>query len=176
MRMRLLADSAFLLTGKPFFVPDFASRFTCCPGLCVRIDRLGKHIAQRYAHRYYNSVAACGLVCPHNLADAGVCDDADARCGSFDGSLLLGNFLPYDGASDVAVCLTNEAGISSTWCQTDLPGTLHSVITELSRYMTLKMGDMIVFPASENEAVELHVGGELNATLSGTVSLKTRIR
>ncbi len=176
MRVRSLADSAVLPSRKPFFVPDFASRFTCRPALCVRIDRLGKHIAQRYAHRYYNSVAACGLVCAHEMADSTVCDDADARSNSFDGALLLGDFVPYDGEPDVAVSLTTETGASFAWSSTGLPETLHAVITELSRYMTLKMGDLIVLPADDNESVELHIGGELNATVAGVASLRTRIR
>lgn len=176
LQMHLLADSAILPSGKPFFVPDFADHFTCQPALCVRVDRLGKHIALRYAHRYYNSVAACGLVTAHNLVDAGLLDAADARSTSFDGALLLGQLVPYEGATDVAVRLTTETGDSVTCSWHKLPDYVDGVITELSRYMTLKMGDLIVLPASENQAVELHVGGELRATVGDVASLKTRIR
>ena len=176
LRMRLLADSAILPSGKPFFVPDFADHFTCQPALCVRVDRLGKHIARRYAHRYYNSVAACGLVMAHNLADADLLDATDARNTSFDGALLLGKLVPYDGATDITVNLTTEMGNCVTCSWPELPDYVDGVITELSRYMTLKMGDLIVLPARENEAVELHVGGELRATVGDAISLKTRIR
>ena len=176
LRVRLVADSAVVPSGKPFFVTDFAHHFTCRPALCVCVDRLGKHIARRYAHRYYNSVAACGLVTARNLADAGLLDDADVRSTSFDGALLLGKLVPYDGATDVAVSLTTETGNCVTCSWPELPDYVDGVITELSRYMTLKMGDLIVLPARENEAVELHVGGELLATVGDAASLKTRIR
>ena len=49
-------DSAILKGGKPFFIPDFAERFDYEAELVVRISKLGKNIAPRFAHRYYDAV------------------------------------------------------------------------------------------------------------------------
>ncbi|HAO63855.1 MAG TPA: 2-hydroxyhepta-2,4-diene-1,7-dioate isomerase, partial [Porphyromonadaceae bacterium] len=51
-----------LVGNKPFFIPDFAPEFVLHPALAVRIDRLGKNIAPRFAHRYYQSASACAVV------------------------------------------------------------------------------------------------------------------
>ena len=59
---RLMADSTMLVGNKPFFIPDFAPEFVLHPALAVRIDRLGKNIAPRFAHRYYQSASACAVV------------------------------------------------------------------------------------------------------------------
>ncbi|KAA6306668.1 Ureidoglycolate lyase, partial [termite gut metagenome] len=49
-------DSAILKDGKPFFIPDFSNEIHYETELVVRISRLGKHIAQRFAHRYYDAI------------------------------------------------------------------------------------------------------------------------
>ena len=50
------SDSSLLKDGKPFFIPDFSSEVHYETEIVVRIDRLGKNIAERFAHRYYNEV------------------------------------------------------------------------------------------------------------------------
>ena len=52
----LKPDSAILKDGKPFFLPDFSKEMHYETELVVRICRLGKHIAPRFAHRYYDAV------------------------------------------------------------------------------------------------------------------------
>lgn len=49
-------DSAILKDGKPFFVPDFSNEVHYETEVVVRICRLGKNIAPRFAHRYYDAV------------------------------------------------------------------------------------------------------------------------
>ena len=50
------ADSALLTGGKPFFIPDFTERCEYETEIVVRISRLGRSIAPRWAHRYYDAV------------------------------------------------------------------------------------------------------------------------
>ena len=52
----LKPDSALLKDGKPFFIPDFSQEVHYEAELVVRICRLGKNIAERFAHRYYDAV------------------------------------------------------------------------------------------------------------------------
>ena len=49
-------DSAILKDGKPFFIPDFSNEIHYETELVVRINRLGKNIAPRFANRYYDAV------------------------------------------------------------------------------------------------------------------------
>ena len=49
-------ESALIREGKPFFVPDFAERFEYETEIVVRINRLGKDVAERFAHRYYDEL------------------------------------------------------------------------------------------------------------------------
>ena len=53
LEIDVIPDSAIQKSGKPFFVPDFASRFQFSAAAAVHVCRLGKNIAQRFANRYY---------------------------------------------------------------------------------------------------------------------------
>ena len=55
--INLLPDTALLMRGRPFFVPDFAWPCTVQLHGVVRIARLGKNIAPRFAYRYYDAVS-----------------------------------------------------------------------------------------------------------------------
>lgn len=175
LRVRLVADSALLPSGKPFFVPDFATRFTGRIALALRMGRLGKHIAAKFAHRYFSTVAACCMVTPHEGQCNGMNAEEDARLLSFDGSVLLGDFLPYDGQSDLNVSLCNEKGQEGTWLLPKTAPIFHGLIEELSRYFTLKMGDLILCDSGK-EVVDLNMGGEVHGSVCGEASLITRVR
>lgn len=49
-------ESAIVKNGKPFFIPDFDGRFDYETEIVVRICHLGKNIAERFAHRYYDAL------------------------------------------------------------------------------------------------------------------------
>ena len=49
-------ETALLKDGKPFFLPQFSDRIEYETELVFHISRLGKNIAGKFAHRYYDSV------------------------------------------------------------------------------------------------------------------------
>ncbi len=49
-------DSSLLKAGNPFFLPDFSSEIHYEAEIVVKINRLGKNIAEKFAHRYYDEV------------------------------------------------------------------------------------------------------------------------
>ena len=54
----LMADSSLLFTDRPFFLPDFADAFIATPTIIVRMGRLGKCVAPKFAHRYWDAFTA----------------------------------------------------------------------------------------------------------------------
>ena len=52
----LKPDTALLPKKNPFFIPDFTNDLHHELELVVRINRVGKSIEERFAHRYYNQV------------------------------------------------------------------------------------------------------------------------
>ena len=52
----LKPDTALLRNNDPFYIPDFTQEVHYECELVVRIDRLARHIAPRFAHRLYAEV------------------------------------------------------------------------------------------------------------------------
>ncbi len=169
----LIADSALLFSGRPFFVPEWADAFVAAPAVAVRIGRLGKCIAPKFALRYVDGIAACACVSSRG-GQAG-----DARFESFDGALMLGGFV----APGQLGCPLGEAQVVASLAgQMMMPTSLdianvdiEQVVSELSQYFTFKTGDLIV-AADVNLGERLVPGQDLTATIAGHESLQVRIR
>ena len=172
---RLMADSTMLVGNKPFFIPDFAPEFVLHPALAVRIDRLGKNIAPRFAHRYYQTASACAVVEAKVEAEIA---HLDARYTAFDGAFMLGKAFPIadldaDGGLKVQARINdNDKSFSTSLITTQ---QIDDIIAEASEYFTLKMGDMIVI-GSDNEGHSLSIGEHLSGTINEKESLTMRIK
>ena len=55
--MVLKGDSCLLTNRKPLFVPDWTQALCVTDCLVLRVSRLGKEIAPKFANRYYDAVA-----------------------------------------------------------------------------------------------------------------------
>ena len=88
-------DSAILKDGKPFFIPDFSNEVHYETELVVRINRLGKNIASRFAHRYYDAVTVgidfTARDLQRRFREVG---NPWELCKGFDSSAAIGTFVP----------------------------------------------------------------------------------
>lgn len=58
----LKPETALLKDHKPFFLPDFSNKIEYETEIVVHICRLGKNIAPRFAHRYYDAVTSASIL------------------------------------------------------------------------------------------------------------------
>ncbi|MDR0395467.1 MAG: fumarylacetoacetate hydrolase family protein [Tannerella sp.] len=140
-------DSALLKDGKPFFIPDFSSDIHYETEVVVRIGRLGKNIAEQFAHRYYDEVTVGIDFTARDL-------QADLRkkglpweiSKGFDGSAVTGDFVPLSEAGDVRK-LDFHLDIDGNTVQygntADMLFPVDRIIAYASRFFTLKIGDLI---------------------------------
>lgn len=94
-------DTALLKDNRPFFIPDFAQPCTYQASLVLRIGRLGRSIAPRFAHRYIDAVTVGIAFTADNLwreaVEKGLPWDVSK---GFDNAAVVGRFLTLDTASD----------------------------------------------------------------------------
>ena len=96
------SDSSLLKEGKPFFIPDFSSEVHYETEIVVRIDRLGKNIAERFAHRYYNEVTVGIDFTARDLQNKLRAQGLPWEISkAFDNSAVIGTFIPLEQAGDV---------------------------------------------------------------------------
>jgi len=143
----LKADSAVLKDGKPFFIPDYSNQIDYETELVVRIDRLGKNIAERFAHRYYSEVTVGIDFTARDLQQKLRAKGLPwSICKSFDNSAVIGDFIPVDRAGDInriPFHLDINEKIVQKGNTREILFTVDQIIAYASRFFTLKMGDLI---------------------------------
>ena len=140
-------DSAILKDGKPFFIPDFSNEVHYETELVVRINRLGKNIASRFAHRYYDAVTVgidfTARDLQRRFREAG---NPWELCKGFDSSAAIGTFVPVERLADVQN-LHFHLDIDGKTVQqghtADMLFRIDDIIAYVSRFVTLKIGDLL---------------------------------
>ena len=161
-------DSAILKDGKPFFVPDFSHEVHYETEVVVRICRLGKNIAPRFAHRYYDAVTVgidfTARDLQRKFREAG---NPWELCKGF----AIGTFISLEQAGGDLQNLDFHLDIDGCEVQrgntTDMLFKIDDIIAYVSRFMTLKIGDLLftgtpagVGPVSVGQHLQGYLGGE----------------
>lgn len=177
----LKPDTALLRNNDPFYVPDFSQEVHYECELVVRIDRVGKCIEERFAHRYYHEV---GLGIDFTARDL----QREAirlglpweRAKAFDRSAALApRFIPLEELGGDVQRLRFELELNGQVRQQgDTSLMLYPVnrlIACVSRYLTLRMGDLL-FTGTPAGVGPVRPGDTLRATLEGHEQLCFDIR
>lgn len=172
-------DSSVLKDGKPFFIPDFTEECDYETELVVRICRLGKCISPRFAHRYYDA-ATVGIDftardLQRKLRAAGLPWEL---CKGFDGATVLGDFVNKEHLPDIQQ-LNFRLDIDGVTKQTGYSGdmifTVDEIIAYVSRFFTLKIGD-IIFTGTPVGVGPVSIGQHLQGYLEGQKVLDFNVR
>ena len=172
-------DSAILKDGKPFFIPDFSNEIHYETELVVRINRLGKNIAPRFAHRYYDAVTvgidftARDLQC--KFREEG---HPWELCKGFDSSAAIGAFVPVDRFKDIQqlnFSLQIDGKEVQAGCTADMLFKVDDIIAYVSQFVTLKIGDLL-FTGTPAGVGPVHIGQHLQGYLEGEKLLDFHIR
>jgi acylpyruvate hydrolase len=162
-------DSSLLMKNKPFFLPEFSNEIHHEVEIVVRINRLGKHIEKRYAHRYYNEIS---------LGIDFTARDLQNRCKkegkpweiakAFDGSAVLGEFIRLDELPDrnaIPFHLDINGRTVQEGNTKDMLFSIDRIIEYVSGFVTFKMGDLLytgtpagVGPVEINDRLEGYIG------------------
>lgn len=141
-------DSALLKDGKPFFLPDFSEEVHYETELVVRICRLGKHVAERFAHRYYDAVTV-GIDFTARDLQRKFREQGNPweLSKGFDQSAAIGEFVPLERFGGDVQQLNFHLDIDGREVQrgntADMLFRVDEIIAYVSRFMTLKIGDLL---------------------------------
>ncbi len=143
----LKPDTAILLKKQPFFIPDFSDDIHHEVEILVKINKVGKHIDKKFAHKYYDEI---GLGIDFTARDLQAKLKAKGlpweKAKAFDGSAVIGNWLPKSKFKNVNT-INFSLQKNETLVQQGNTGFMLWKIDELieyvSKYFTLKIGDII---------------------------------
>lgn len=142
----LKPDSAILPKKMPFFIPPFSDDIHYEVEVLVKINKVGKHIDTKFAHKYYDEVS---------LGIDFTARDVQTKCKekglpwekakAFDGSAVIGDFHPkenYDLENLDFQLIKNEQIVQNGNTNAML-WKIDELIAYISQYFTLKKGDII---------------------------------
>lgn len=143
----LKPDTSILLKKQPFFIPDFSNNVHHEVEILVKINRIGKHIDRKFAHKYYNEI---GLGIDFTARDLQLQLKEKGlpweKAKAFDGAAVIGNFLPksnFEDINNINFRLEKNGSVQQIGNTSLLLWKIDTLIEYISKYFTLKIGDVI---------------------------------
>ncbi len=168
----LKPETALLKDGKPFFLPQFSNRIEHEVELVFHVSRLGKNIAPKFAHRYYDAVTVgIDFTARDIQAEARANGEPWEIAKGFDYSAPIGTFTPLSEETgkadnlDFTLFVNGEKRQQGNSSEMIFP--IDELIAYISRFYTLKIGDLIftgtpagVGPVKIGDHIEGYLGEE----------------
>ena len=139
---------ALLKQGMPFFLPDMGSRIDYEAELVVQICRVGKCIAERFAHRYYQHITLGIDFTARDLQRAAIAEGKPWLSAKvFDGSAVVGRWIDKEALGyperPIPFALRHNGREVQRSDSSYMVHSIDQLIAYISRYQTLRMGDLI---------------------------------
>ena len=174
-------DTALLRNNDPFYIPHFSQEIHYECELVVRINRVGRAIDERFAHRYYDEVGLGIDFTARDLQRQAIAEGLPwERCKAFDHSAALSpQFLPLAELGGDVQKLRFALDINGKRRQTgdaaEMIFGVDRLIAAVSQYVTLRMGDLL-FTGTPAGVGPVRPGDNLRASLEGHELLNFDIR
>jgi 2-keto-4-pentenoate hydratase/2-oxohepta-3-ene-1,7-dioic acid hydratase in catechol pathway len=173
-------DTSLLKNGKPFYIPDFSEDMQYETEIVVKIDRLGKSIAKRFAARYYNEITVGIDMTARDLQRKFKKDGLPWElCKSFDGSAVIGDFISLEenglDINQVPFHLDIDGKTVQAGNTADMIFKIDKIIEYVSRFITLKMGDLI-FTGTPAGIGNIHIDNHLQGYIGDKKLLDFQIK
>ena len=143
----LKPDTALLPKKQPFFIPDFSSEVHFEAEIVIRINRLGKHIDERFAYKYYNELTVgidfTARDLQAKLKEKGLPWE---KAKAFDGSAPLGEFISktaFNNLNQLNFRLLKNGEVKQQGNTSEMLFSINRLISYISQFFTLKIGDLI---------------------------------
>lgn len=176
----LKPDSAILTDDKRrFFIPDFSNNIHYEAEIVVKIDKMGKNIAERFAHRYYNEITIgidfTARDIQSELKKKGLPWEISK---GFDNSAALGHFVSkekYGKTMDNLNFSLSKNGVTVQSANTqEMIHSIDKIIAYASKYFTLKTGDLI-FTGTPSGVGQVSIGDHLHGSIENEGLLDVNI-
>jgi len=142
----LKPDSAILAKKIPFFIPEWSNGIHYEVEILIKINRVGKYIETKFAHKYYDEIGLgidfTDRKLQSKLKEKGLPWE---KAKAFDGSAVIGQFYPkeqFDLENLQFQLLKNENVVQDGNTNTML-WSIDELITYVSQFFTLKKGDIL---------------------------------
>ena len=141
-------DTSILLKKQPFFIPDFSDDIHYEVEVLVKIKKIGKHIQEKFAHKYYDEIGLgidfTARDLQQKLKEKGLPWE---KAKAFDGAAVIGNkWLNKKDLGNIDALnfsLQKNGEVVQQASTSHMLWKIDELIAYISTYFTLKIGDII---------------------------------
>jgi 2-keto-4-pentenoate hydratase/2-oxohepta-3-ene-1,7-dioic acid hydratase in catechol pathway len=175
----LKPDSAILPKKMPFFIPPFSKEVHYEVEVLVKINKVGKYIDAKFAHKYYDEI---GLGIDFTARDLQADCKAKGlpweKAKAFDGAAVVGSFFPkekFENLEKLPFTLHKNELLVQDGNTENMLWSVDALIAYLSQFMTLKKGD-IIFTGTPAGVGAVASNDILKGTLDGQAAFDVKIK
>ncbi|WP_417885646.1 fumarylacetoacetate hydrolase family protein [Zunongwangia sp.] len=141
-------DTSILLKKQPFFIPEFSDNVHYEVEVLVKINRVGKHIQEKFAHKYYNEIGLgidfTARDLQQKLKEKG---EPWEKAKGFDGAAVIGekwlDKSQFSDLNDINFSLQKNEEVVQQGNTSLMLWKIDEIIAYISSFFTLKIGDVI---------------------------------
>ena len=172
-------DSAVLPKEQDFFIPEFTEEVHYELELIIKIKKVGKHIAQKFAHKYYDEVSLgidfTARDLQSHLKSKGLPWE---KAKGFDGAAVIGKWKSksqYEDLQDLNFSLTKNEEVVQDSNTSLMLWKIDELIAYVSRFFMLKKGD-VIFTGTPAGVGKIAANDYLSGILEGEEILSVKIK
>ncbi|MEA5139086.1 fumarylacetoacetate hydrolase family protein [Arcicella rigui] len=172
-------DTALLRENEAFYHPDFSNDIHHEVEIILKINKMGKNIEAKFAHKYYDEIGIgidfTARDVQAKLKEKGLPWE---KAKAFNGSAPISGFVPKSNFADLKnlsfhLDVNGEARQKGNTSM--MLWDFNEIIAEISKYFTLKTGDLI-FTGTPAGVGKVNIGDKLTAFIEGKEMLSFDIK
>jgi len=172
-------DSAILPREQDFFIPEFSSSIHYEVEVLVKIVKVGKHISEAFAPRYYNEVSLGIDFTARDLQEQLKAKGLPwEKAKGFDGAAVIGKWVSKDRFADLGnlnFTLEKNGGVVQQGNTAQMLWNIDQLIAYASTFFTLKKGD-ILFTGTPAGVGKVTPNDYLSGKLEGQTMFSLNVR
>ena len=175
----LKPDSAVIAKNQNFIIPSFSNEIHHEVELVIKINKVGKHIDKSFSHKYYDEIGLgidfTARDIQSNLKEKG---HPWEKSKAFDSSCMVGNFLKKEKLEDISkieFSLIKNNELVQSGCSNDMLWKIDELISYVSQYFTLKIGDLI-FTGTPSGVSKVESGDILEGYISSIKMFTLKVK
>jgi 2-keto-4-pentenoate hydratase/2-oxohepta-3-ene-1,7-dioic acid hydratase in catechol pathway len=172
-------DSAILLKQHPFVLPEFSNDVHHEIELIVKINKVGKYIEPKFAHKYYDEISVGIDFTARDLQDQLKAKGLPwEKAKAFDGSAVIGEFVSKDqfaSLENVNFELIKNGKIAQKGNSSLMLWKIDELVAYVSQFFTLKIGD-IIFTGTPEGVAAVQPNDVLEGYLEGQQLFRIQVK
>ena len=175
----LKPDTALVQKNQPFFIPHFSNEIHHEVEVLIKINRLGKHIQEKFAYKYYEEI---GLGIDFTARDLQLELKQKGlpweKAKAFDCSAFVGDWInknQFENLEALNFALLKNGKKVQEGNTQQMIWKIDQLIAYISQFFTLKIGD-IIFTGTPSGVGSVNENDVLEGFLENKKSFSVRIK